>query len=87
MQLPDLKELGFPLVQDGSGGKRFRFYYRLALTCNGANVKIRCDIASPLTDVYIEEDGGYYASSDEIVHSEEFTVVDASCSPFVRGGH
>ncbi len=88
IDLPDLGKLGFKMERHGGAEKRYKFYYRLRVKCNGANITMQFDIAGPRADVEVQPNGDYhFVSTDEIVHSHEIAFVDASCSPFVREGN
>lgn len=50
--LPDLKALGFEEKESSTKGKVFEIYWRLTVTCRGANVEVNFQIAKPHTPPY-----------------------------------
>ena len=52
MKLPDLNKRGFKAVLSKTGIWIYEIYYRLILECEGANVKIKWQIAKPGTEPY-----------------------------------
>ncbi|KAK5676013.1 hypothetical protein LTS10_011302 [Elasticomyces elasticus] len=80
-KLDDLKELGFKLEKTSSG-PAYKIWYRLKVTCDGANVDINFQIARPGSSLYDGEDfnPGRVFMTAEDVHE----IVAASHNPIPR---
>lgn len=52
LPLPDLKALGFEEKESSTKGNVFEIYWRLTVTCKGANVEVNFQIAKPHTPPY-----------------------------------
>lgn len=52
MKVPDLAHLDFEQKEDGEGDTIYEIYYRLLLQCDGANIRVKWQIALPGTEPY-----------------------------------
>lgn len=72
-KLPDLKALGYPLV-DTAKGKCYEFFSRLVLTVEGANIEVRWEVARPGLEPY---DGTFPSSAYSFLLMEILTLMFA----------
>ena len=52
MKLPELDAMGFDPVQSTNKDMVYEIYYRLVVECDGANIKVKWQIALPGTEPY-----------------------------------
>ncbi|KAK4901061.1 hypothetical protein LTR49_027335 [Elasticomyces elasticus] len=81
--LPDLKALGFA-SRDLDAGKVFELWYRPKLTCNGANVSIKFQIAKAFSKLH-DGNGSFVPQGEvELTGGEIHEVMASSHNPIPR---
>ncbi|TKA83014.1 hypothetical protein B0A55_00863, partial [Friedmanniomyces simplex] len=79
---PDMAALGFEL-QDSNDGPVYEIYFRLTLTCDGANVKINLQFAMPHSQLY-DDEGNFSPTDVELTADDTREIVAASHNPTPR---
>ncbi|TKA71486.1 hypothetical protein B0A55_06946 [Friedmanniomyces simplex] len=79
---PDMAALGFEL-QDSNDGPVYEIYFRLTLTCDGANVKINLQFAMPHSQLY-DDEGNFSPTDVELTAEDTREIVAASHNPTPR---
>ncbi|KAK5731970.1 hypothetical protein LTR17_010922 [Elasticomyces elasticus] len=82
-QLPILKALGFSLQKSKKQGKVYEIWYKLKLTCNGANVSISFQLAMPYSKLY-DDKHRFNPEGVELTEDDVHEVVAASHNPNPR---
>ena len=86
MKLPDLASLGFEELESRGHSEDkavYEFYWRLIMDCDGANIKVKWQIASPGTQPY-DEYGDERRTKVEIAMEGDFELCEGTHSPFTR---
>lgn len=83
-KLPDLKALGFELLESPSGDEHYVVHSRLLLQCHGANIDVMWQIAKPGSKLYDEDHLWNPSGEVELAEDQLYELMDASYNPNPR---